>query len=152
MTHENHDPCRIEDILPHRPPFLFVDRVCAFQPGKEIVAEKHLNEDEGFFRGHFPGRPIMPGVLVTEALAQTGGLLLGLTLRDSPAAGEPPPADLFLASVDVKFLSPAVPGDTLRLKAALKKRFGPLALFKVRAEVNGRLVAKGTISLGAGSG
>lgn len=149
MTDDDHHPYRIQDIIPHRPPFLFVDRVCAFQAGKEIVAEKVLTGDEDFFKGHFPGRPIMPGVLVTEALAQASGLLLGLTRPPDPGVGHRLPGNLFLAAADMKFLSPAVPGETLRLTAVLKKRFGSLALFRVTAEAGDRLIAKGSISLGA---
>ena len=72
----------IQEILPHRNPFLFVDRVTDFEGGKHIIARKDLCLDDPFFAGHFPGNPIMPGVLVSEALAQTSGLLLGLTWRE----------------------------------------------------------------------
>ena len=74
-----YDISLIKEILPHRSPFLFVDRIMELKAGERIVAEKDLSPDESFFKGHFPGNPIMPGVLVTEALAQTSGLLIGLS-------------------------------------------------------------------------
>ena len=77
----------IKEILPHRSPFLFVDRVIKLKVPEEIVAEKDLSPDDHFFAGHFPGRAIMPGVLVSEALAQTSGLLLGLTLKEEGQFG-----------------------------------------------------------------
>ncbi|TET85952.1 MAG: UDP-3-O-[3-hydroxymyristoyl] N-acetylglucosamine deacetylase, partial [Desulfobacteraceae bacterium] len=79
--HPLYDISVIEEILPHRSPFLFVDRVIKLEVGKKIITKKDLSPDNSFFAGHFPGRPIMPGVLVSEALAQTSGLLLGLTWK-----------------------------------------------------------------------
>lgn len=139
----------IEEILPHRRPFLFVDRVINFKAGDKIIAEKDLLPDESFFAGHFPGQPIMPGVLVSEALAQTSGLLLGLTREKegmSMSMGEEK-MNLFLANVDIKFFTPAKPGDTLRLEASIKKGYGSLFLFKVDAFVGTNPVAKGTLTL-----
>jgi 3-hydroxyacyl-[acyl-carrier-protein] dehydratase len=135
----------IEDILPHRSPFLFVDRVTAVELGKRIVAEKDLCAEACFFAGHFPGRPIMPGVLVSEALAQTSGLLLGLTQKEkSVSHGQIP---YFLANVNMKFFSPAKPGETLRLESVLKKAYGHLFLFDVSAYVMTTPIAKGTLAL-----
>lgn len=139
----------IEKILPHRKPFLFVDRIANFEAGEKIIAEKDLLPDESFFAGHFPGQPIMPGVLVSEALAQTSGLLLGLTREKegmSMSMGEEK-MNLFLANVDIKFFTPAKPGDTLRLEATIKKGYGSLFLFKVDAFVGTNPVAKGTLTL-----
>ena len=137
----------IQEILPQRTPFLFVDRVVALTAGKKITAEKNLRPEDIFFSGHFPGRPLMPGVLVTEALAQTSGLLLGLTaMGDDQKAVEEKPG-FFLASVNMKYLTPAKPGDTLRLEADLVKGFAGLYLFNVAATVRDAEVAKGTLSL-----
>ena len=85
-----HDP--LEALLPHGHEFRFVDRVIEFEAGKKLEAELNLRREERYFAGHFPGKPLMPGVLIAEALAQSGGLLLGLTHRaDRTKAGVPPP-------------------------------------------------------------
>jgi 3-hydroxyacyl-[acyl-carrier-protein] dehydratase len=148
MTNTYCDQSLIKKIIPHRDPFLFVDSVLSFQSGKAVVAERFLSPHEYFFQGHFPAKPIMPGVLVTEALAQASGLLLGLTLQEMKAPVVPLHQNLYLATVDMKFLSPAEPGETLCLKATLKKKFGNLTLFSVAAEVKDRPIAKGTLALG----
>ena len=137
----------IEKILPHRKPFLFVDRIVNFEAGEKIIAEKDLLPDESFFAGHFPGEPIMPGVLVSEALAQASGLLLGLTWEEKGRSMEDEKINLFLANIDIKFFAPAKPGDTLRLEATIKKGYGSLFLFKVDAFVGTNPVAKGTLTL-----
>jgi 3-hydroxyacyl-[acyl-carrier-protein] dehydratase len=152
MTDIYCDQSTIKKIIPHRDPFLFVDNVVTFHHGKEIVAEKILSAHEYFFQGHFPGKPIMPGVLVTEALAQASGLLLGLSIYyEERMFGTSPAQNPYLAAVDMKFLSPAEPGEVLILKSSLKKRFGNLARFAAKAEVKDRFIAKGTLTLG-GSG
>jgi 3-hydroxymyristoyl/3-hydroxydecanoyl-(acyl carrier protein) dehydratase len=137
----------IEDILPHRSPFLFVDRVMIFDAGKNIITEKDLAIDDCYFSGHFPGNPVMPGIIVSEALAQTCGLLMGLTWREKDRLVDHEKMNLFLANVHMKFASPAKPGDTLRLQASLKKEYGGLFLFDVAAHVLSGLIAKGTLSL-----
>jgi 3-hydroxyacyl-[acyl-carrier-protein] dehydratase len=131
----------IKKILPHRHPFLFVDRVLAFEAGVRITAAKKLDPEAAFFAGHFPGRPIMPGVLVAEALAQACGLLLGLTFTERTDLR------LFLARVDLKFSRPAQPHDTLVLEALLKKTYGTMHLLDVAARVGSRLIAKGSLAL-----
>jgi 3-hydroxymyristoyl/3-hydroxydecanoyl-(acyl carrier protein) dehydratase len=136
----------VEDILPHRSPFLFVDRVKAVELGKRIVAEKDLSPEACFFAGHFPGEPIMPGVLVSEALAQTSGLLLGLT-QQKEGRGPDDGIPYFLANVNMKFSSPARPGETLRLESVLKKAYGHVYLFDVSAYVMTTPIAKGTLTL-----
>jgi 3-hydroxyacyl-[acyl-carrier-protein] dehydratase len=148
MTNIYCNQSTIKKIIPHRDPFLFVDNVITFHTGETIVAEKNLSTHEYFFQGHFPGKPIMPGVLVTEALAQTSGLLLGLTAQEKKASGYPQLQKLYLATVDMKFLSPAEPGETLVLTSTLIKKFGNLTLFAVTAGVKDRPVAKGTLALG----
>ena len=137
----------IQSILPHRPPFLFVDRVIRLEPGRSIAAERELRPDEPHFKGHFPGRPIMPGVLVTDALAQAAGLLIGLSrkLRADPEARAP--ALMMLASANMKYVSPSVPGETLELAASLEREFGTLFHFDVEASAGRRVVARGTLVL-----
>jgi len=142
------DISAIKEILPHRDPFLFVDRVTELEVEKRIVTEKSLSPEDHCFAGHFPGNPVMPGVLVSEALAQTSGLLIGLTWK---AQGRPLPRSnsgmLLLANANVKFSSPVKPGDTLRLEAHLKKQYGKLFYFEVKAFVKDNVVAKGTLAL-----
>ena len=136
----------IQEILPHRHPFLFVDRVLAFEAGVSISAARDLKNDDVFFAGHFPGRPIMPGVLVSEALAQTSGLLIGLTRKvECPSASEN--LNLYLASVNIKFLTPASPGESLRLASRLSKEYGGLYLFNVAAFTGNTSIARGTLTL-----
>lgn len=143
----------VQQILPHRPPFLFVDRVTRLKPGASIVAERDLRPEEPHFAGHFPGRPMMPGVLLVDALAQVAGLLVGLTLmeaaRTAPSDEAPPagPRIFFLSAANVRFPASAVPGDTLRLSAWAGTRSDRLAHFDVRAEVGRRVVAEGDLTL-----
>jgi 3-hydroxyacyl-[acyl-carrier-protein] dehydratase len=137
----------IEAILPHRRPFLFVDRVVRLDPDRQIVAELDLLPEAPFFAGHFPGHPLMPGVLVTEALAQTSGLLLGLT-RFQREQRLPDPAPLFyLAAVNVKFTHTALPGQTLRLRADAHGQFGGLFRFLVESSSGREVVASGHLTL-----
>jgi 3-hydroxyacyl-[acyl-carrier-protein] dehydratase len=145
---ELYDISVIKEILPHRHPFLFVDRVVKLKTNEEIVAEKYLSPGCTFFNGHFPKNPIMPGVLISEALAQTSGLLLGLSSRENGKGEtqlkfEP----LLLADIKIKFVHRAGPGDMLRLEARLIKEYGKLFLFKVAACVDDRSIAEGTLTL-----
>jgi 3-hydroxyacyl-[acyl-carrier-protein] dehydratase len=144
-----YDSSAIEEVLPHRSPFLFVDRVIELEAGKRIAAEKDLSPDSLIFVGHFPGRPIMPGVLISEALAQTSGLLLGLTWKESErqAPNQERPNFLFLANINMKFFNPVKPGETIRLRASLRKKYGRLYLFDVAAHVLSSQIAKGTLAL-----
>lgn len=137
----------IEEILPHRSPFLFVDKVITLNVGKNIITEKALFLDDCYFAGHFPGKPIMPGIIISEALAQTCGLLLGLTWREAGSVVDRGKVNLFLANVSMKFTTTAKPGDTLRLHASFKKEYGGLFLFEVSAYVRSNLIAKGTLVL-----
>ena len=142
------DTSVIQKILPHRSPFLFVDRVLELEPQQKIVAEKDVLKDEWFFRGHFPGNPIMPGVIVSESLAQASGLLLGLSLKEEmKSETHMNPPSYFLANVNIKFASPARPGETIRLESKLQKGYGKIFLFDVQAQVAENLVAKGTLML-----
>lgn len=111
-------PLNYEDvieILPHRYPFLLVDRITELEPGKRVVGIKNVSANEPFFQGHFPGNPIMPGVLIVEAMAQVGGVLARLSV---PGAMEKQKEDtIFFMSMDkVKFRKPVIPGDQLILE------------------------------------
>jgi len=139
----------IEQILPHRPPFLFVDNILEFNTGTSIHTERYVSAREPFLKGHFPGRPVMPGVLIIEALAQTSGLLIGLTLRESDAPAQDSPAGFVLTTTDMKFLYPVEPGSTLRMTSTLKKKFGNLYRFSVAASVGETIIARGILSLGS---
>jgi 3-hydroxyacyl-[acyl-carrier-protein] dehydratase len=134
-------------VLPHRPPFLFVDRVVKLDAYKSIVAERDLRADEPQFAGHFPGRPVMPGVLVAEALAQTSGLLLGLSERILAPAAPLKPKAFMLATIKLKFTHPVVPGDVLILRAESDRHFAGLFRFNVEATVGRNLIASGSLTL-----
>jgi 3-hydroxyacyl-[acyl-carrier-protein] dehydratase len=129
------DAERIAAILPHRYPFLLVDRVIEFMPGKSIVALKNVTLNEPYFQGHFPGHPVMPGVLIVEALAQASGLLIGL----SGTYSETHRPIFYLAKVDnARFLKPVMPGDQLRLEVQLKRLIRGMGIFTARAQVDGK--------------
>lgn len=134
---------RIMEYLPHRYPFLLVDRVVELEPGASIKAYKNVTMNEPFFQGHFPGVPIMPGVLILEALAQAGGLMVVQSL-DSVNTDD----KLFLfTGVDkVKFRRQVIPGDRLDLSVSLLKT--KLNIWKIRGEasVNGEVAAVGEFS------
>lgn len=132
---------RIMSVLPHRPPFLFVDEVLRLALGVSITARRTLRPDEPYFAGHFPGRPLMPGVLVTEALAQTCGLLKGLGL----ASGEG--VAYHLATANIKYLSSAGPGDTLTLIAEQEAGHGVFLRYRAEALVGRRRIAVGSLIL-----
>ena len=102
----------IIEMLPHRYPFLLVDTITELEPGKRVVGVKNVTSNEPFFQGHFPGNPIMPGVLIVEAMAQVGGVLAHLTKSDSEEEGKP--SMFFFMSMDkVKFRKSVIPGDQL---------------------------------------
>ena len=132
------DSAEIERLLPHRYPFLLVDRVVEFQKDKRVLAYKNVTCNEPFFTGHFPGHPVMPGVLVIEALAQAGGLLTQLS-RD-PGAGDG--QTFYLVKVDnAKFSRMVVPGDRLELNVELRRRIRNMAQYVGIARVDGEQVA-----------
>jgi 3-hydroxyacyl-[acyl-carrier-protein] dehydratase len=126
----------IERLIPHRYPFLLVDRVIEMEPGKRIVAVKNVTANEWFFQGHFPGFPIMPGVLIVEALAQTGAVLL---LSDESARGQIP---LFAGIEKCRFRQQVVPGDTLTLEMEVIARRGPVGKGRATARVGGKVAAE----------
>jgi 3-hydroxyacyl-[acyl-carrier-protein] dehydratase len=134
-------------ILPHRPPFLFVDRVARLVADREIFAERLIRDDEPFFAGHFPQKHIMPGVLVVDALAQTSGLLWGLSKKVTGAAPAKEPQIFYLATANIKFTNPSFPGETLELHSRYETSFGTLFSYSVEAYVGRKTVAKGTMAL-----
>jgi 3-hydroxyacyl-[acyl-carrier-protein] dehydratase len=129
---------RIMGMLPHRYPFLLVDRVLEYVPGKSLRARKNVTVNEPFFQGHFPGHPVMPGVLIVEALAQASGLLVFLS---TPKHEKQPM--YYLVKVDkAKFMQIVVPGDQLVLEVELKRMLRRMGQFACRALVDGKLVAE----------
>jgi 3-hydroxyacyl-[acyl-carrier-protein] dehydratase len=128
----------IMTILPHAYPFLLVDRIIEIEPGKRIVGIKNVTYNEPFFPGHFPGRPIMPGVLIVEAMAQTSGVLVFNSLAEE----ERDKLVYFLGMDNVKFRKPVIPGDQLRLESEITKHRQSIWGFKGKALVDGKLVAE----------
>ncbi len=139
-------------IIPHRPPFLFVDRVIKFIPHKLIIAEKKIETNALWSKGHFPQKAIMPGVLVLDALAQTSGLLLGFSKKTSPGPDNEPPKLFYLAASNIKFTSPAFPDETLELISENREKFENLYSYNVEATVGRKTIAKGTLMLAAMEG
>jgi len=136
------DISEIRQYLPHRYPFLLVDRVIELSPGESIVAYKNLSINEEFFQGHFPGRPIFPGVLLVEAMAQAAGILGFRSNDKTPDDG----SIYYLAGVDnLRFKRPCVPGDRVMLRATLVAQRRGIARFDVSADVDGELAASATI-------
>jgi len=134
-------------LLPHREPFLFVDRVLELDPHKSIVTERRLRADEPQFAGHFPGNPIMPGVLIAEALAQTCGLLIGLSEKVTSGAPPEKPKRFFLAATNLKFTHSVGPGDVLVLRATDDFHLSRMHRFNVQAICGEHLVAGGLLTL-----
>jgi 3-hydroxyacyl-[acyl-carrier-protein] dehydratase len=130
----------IEAIIPHRYPFLLVDRIVELAEGQRATGIKNVTANEWFFEGHFPGRKVMPGVLIVEAMAQVAAVAL---MKGVDAGGKSP---LFGGIEDMRFRRPVVPGDQLRLEFELTKRRGPIGKGHVRATVDGALAAEGVIS------
>jgi 3-hydroxyacyl-[acyl-carrier-protein] dehydratase len=128
----------IMKILPHAYPFLLVDRILEMEAGKRIVGVKNVTYNEPFFPGHFPGRPIMPGVLIVEAMAQTAGILVFQSV-DEESRKKPV---FFLGMDNVKFRRPVIPGDQLRLEIEMTKHRQSIWGFKGKALVDGKLVAE----------
>lgn len=137
----------ILELLPHRPPFLFVDRIVKFVADTTIVAERVIRKDEPWFAGHFPQKPIMPGVLITDALAQTSGLLWGFSRKMSGEKALDVPEIFFLASAKMKYVSPAYPGETLELTSNKTRFFGSMYSYDVEAATGRKLIAKGSLTL-----
>ena len=133
--------------LPHRYPFLLIDRILKIVPGEEIVALKNVTMNEPFFQGHFPARPVMPGVLIMEALAQAGGVLAS-EIRGPDKQGE---IIYFMGMDAVRFRKPVVPGDQLMLEARVIKMRSRVAKMAGRALVDGQLVAEAELMASFGT-
>lgn len=128
---------QIMDALPHRYPFLLLDRVETIEKGTSLVALKNVTINEEFFIGHFPGFPVMPGVLIVEAMAQAGGIL---ALQD--LGGELGDRKIFFMSIEkARFRKPVVPGDQLRLEVSIERRRSSIWKMDGKALVGGKLVA-----------
>ena len=130
----------IEEILPHREPFLLLDEVLELEPGSHVVARKTVREDEWYLAGHFPGRPVMPGVLIVEAMAQAGAVAV---LSEEENRGR---LALFAGIDDVRFKRIVEPGDELELRCDLERVRGPIGKGKATAHVGGQLAARGTLT------
>lgn len=128
------------EIIPQRAPFLMIDRVEELESGKHAVAYKNVCINEWYFGGHFPGNPIMPGVLIVEALAQTGAACI-LSLEENKGKNA-----LFAGIDKMKFKQMVVPGDVLRLEVNVIKCKGPIGVGEAIATVDGKIVAKGELT------
>lgn len=134
---------QIEAIIPHRDPFLFLDEVIELEPGKRVVARKAVRVDEWFFPGHFPGRPIMPGVIMVEALAQAGAVGV---LSEESNQGK---LALFAGIDDVRFKRIVEPGDVLTLICELENVRGPIGRGRATATVGDEIAVRGTLTFAA---
>jgi 3-hydroxyacyl-[acyl-carrier-protein] dehydratase len=133
------DRDQIMQVLPHRPPFLLVDEVVELDPGARCIATRTLRDEDFWFAGHFPGNPVMPGVLIVEALAQTA------TLAAASAGGSEGRIGLFAGIDKVRFKRVVKPGDTLHMEAEIVAVHGPVGRAKVVAKVEGQLACRGEL-------
>ena len=130
----------IKQIIPQREPFLMIDEVEEYVPGESAIAYKYVSEDEWYFKGHFPGNPIMPGVLITESLAQTGAIAI-LSLEENKVRNA-----LFAGIDKMRFKKQVVPGDVLKLEVKIQKQKGPIGIGEALATCDGKIVAKGELT------
>ena len=130
----------IKNIIPQRDPFLMIDEVEEYIPGESAVAYKHVSEDEYYFKGHFPGNPIMPGVLIVESLAQTGAVAI-LSMEENKGKNA-----LFGGIDKIRFKKQVIPGDVLKLEVKIIKRKGPIGVGEAIATVDDKIVAKGELT------
>ena len=146
------DVTRIQELLPHRYPFLLVDRVLELEPNQRVLAVKNVSINEPFFQGHFPGHPVMPGVLVLEALAQAGGQLTQLSAAAAGAVNGEEKL-FYLVKIDnARFSRMVVPGDRLMLEVKLKRMIRNMAMYECTASVDGKTVASADILCAEGGG
>ena len=132
--------------LPHRYPFILVDRILELEPGKRVLGLKNVTINEPFFQGHFPDNPIMPGVMIIEAMAQTGGVL---AIVSQPAQSNP--HKIFFMGIErVKFRKPVIPGDQLLFEIRQLKRRGNVVKMGGAATVDGEIVAEGVLMASVG--
>ena len=131
---------QIEAIIPQRDPFLMIDEVEEYNPGEYCIGYKNVTGDEYFFKGHFPGNPIMPGVLITESLAQAGAVAI-LSLEENKGKNA-----LFAGIDKMKFKKMVVQGDKLKLEVRIIKIKGPIGVGEAIATVDGKIAAKGELT------
>ena len=136
--------CQIMEILPHRNPFLLIDTVEELVPGQKAVAKKNVTMNEPYFVGHFPGNPVMPGVLIIEAFAQTGAVAI---LCQDEWKGK---TAYFAGINNAKFKQKVVPGDTLELSTEIIKVKGPIGVGKAVAKVNGKVACMAELTFAIG--
>lgn len=132
----------VMELIPHRPPFLMIDRVVDIVSHESAVGIKNVTIDEPFFAGHFPTRPVFPGVLIVEAMAQTAGVLVVETLGDS----EKGKLVYFMTIDSARFRKPVFPGDQLHLEVKVQRNRGPVWKFSGEAKVDGQVVAEAVYS------
>lgn len=130
----------IKNIIPQRDPFLMIDEVEEYVPGESAIAYKNVNEQEWYFKGHFPGNPIMPGVLIAESLAQTGAVAI-LSMDENKGKNA-----LFGGIDKMKFKRKVVPGERLKLEVKIIKRKGPIGVGEAIATIDEKIVAKGELT------
>ena len=130
----------IKNIIPQRDPFLMIDEVEEYVPGESAIAYKNVNVEEWYFKGHFPGNPIMPGVLIAESLEQTGAVAI-LSMNENNGKNA-----LFGGIDKMKFKRKVVPGDRLKLEVKIIKRKGPIGVGEAIATVDEKIVAKGELT------
>ena len=130
----------IKNIIPQREPFLMIDEVEEYIPGESATAYKNVSLDEYYFKGHFPGNPIMPGVLIVESLAQTGAVAI-LSMEENKGRNA-----LFGGIDKLRFKRQVVPGDRLKLEVKIIKKKGPIGIGEAIATVDGKVAAKGELT------
>ena len=130
----------IKNIIPQREPFLMIDEVEEYIPGESATAYKNVSIDEYYFKGHFPGNPIMPGVLIVESLAQTGAVAI-LSMEENKGKNA-----LFGGIDKLRFKRQVVPGDRLKLEVKIIKKKGPIGIGEAIATVDGKVAAKGELT------
>jgi len=138
---------QIQEILPQRFPFLLIDRVIEMEAGTKVVAIKNVTINEGFFSGHFPAQPVMPGVLIIEAMAQAAIVLFYSKLSSAQAQGRK--LSYYLGYVKVRFFHPVFPGDQLKLTVKSRKTISSAAIVGVSACVGDKEVASGELAISA---
>lgn len=131
---------QIKKIIPQREPFLMIDEVENYLPGESCTAYKKVRKEEYYFKGHFPGNPIMPGVLIVESLAQTGAVAI-LSMEENKGKNA-----LFGGIDKLRFKKQVVPGDTLKLEVKIIKRKGPIGIGEAIATVDGKVAVKGELT------
>jgi len=130
----------IKNIIPQREPFLMIDEVEQYIPGESCTAYKNVSKDEYYFKGHFPGNPIMPGVLIVEALAQTGAVTI-LSMEENKGKNA-----LFGGIDKLRFKKQVIPGDRLKLEVKIIKRKGPIGIGEAIASIEGKVAVKGELT------